>query len=98
MDSESIDKYANRLKLLAGTCGFQDIDSEVKSQVISGTKSQRLRRKGLSEPNWTLGQLIDCGRLYEASDSKARDIEKTVDGAGHCPRADENVCIGSFKQ
>ena len=38
--------------------------------------SQRLRRKGLSEPTWTLDKLVEYGRALELSETQARDIER----------------------
>ena len=74
LPSESLDKFVSRLKALAATCNFTEVDTEVKSQVISGCISQRLRRKGLSEVTWDLSKLIEVGKVYELSDNTALDM------------------------
>ena len=79
LPSESLDKFVSRLKALAATCDFTDINAEVKSQVISGCISQRLRRKGLSEVTWDLPKLLEVGKVYELSDNTALDIERTTE-------------------
>ena len=79
LPSESLDKFVSRLKALAATCNFTEVDTEVKSQVISGYLSQRLRRKGLSEVTWDLSKLIEIGKVYKLSDNTALDTEHTTE-------------------
>ena len=76
LPTENLDKFSIRLRTLASTCDFHDIDREIKSQVIAGCRSKRVRGKGLSEPTWTLKQLLDYGRVQELSEGQARDIER----------------------
>ena len=75
-ESENLDKYCTRLRILAATCDFDGVNREIKSQVISGCVSQKLRRKGLSETTWTLDDLLKHGRAFELSELHARDMEK----------------------
>lgn len=75
---ETLEKFVQRLKAMAQTCNFHDIDEEVKSQIIAGCASKILRRQGLSEVAWTLTKLIDTGKALEKSDLHAKDIEKTA--------------------
>ena len=72
---ESIERYMSRLKALATTCDFHARDEEIKSQIISGCLSRTLRRQGLSEPNWSLTQLMDRGKALERSEAHAASIE-----------------------
>ena len=89
-ESENLDKFYTRLRTLSVSCDFTDADSEIKSQIISGCKSQKLRRKGLSETTWTLTNLLDNGRAFELSEKHAQDMEKSdsiVSAISHAPKA-----------
>jgi len=44
---ETMNSYHSRLRQLAATCEFNDVDKEIKSQIIQSCMSQRLRRKAL---------------------------------------------------
>ncbi|XP_061176120.1 uncharacterized protein K02A2.6-like [Saccostrea echinata] len=71
--SETMDSYHTRLRQLAENCEFEDIDREIKSQVIQGCESSRLRRKALREPDLTLQQILDSARAMEVSQLQAFD-------------------------
>ena len=43
---EGIDAFLTRLRQLSINCEFPDTDKEVKSQIIQGCSSTRLRRRG----------------------------------------------------
>ena len=47
--NEGIDEYVTRLRTLAKTCEFTDVEKEIKSQIILYTTSTSLRRKALRE-------------------------------------------------
>lgn len=55
-----------------------DSDKEVKSQIIQGYYSTRLRRKALRE-DLNLDILLSSARALELSDKQATEIEKTED-------------------
>ncbi|CAB4030059.1 Retrovirus-related Pol poly from transposon, partial [Paramuricea clavata] len=74
---ENIDAYNTRLRQLAQTCDFTDVDKEVKSQIIIGCLSQRLRRQALRD-NPTLKDLLAAGRAQERSEAQAEAVEKGV--------------------
>ena len=57
-------------RLISLLVHFGDIDREIKSQGIAGCRSKRVRGKGLSEPTWTLKQLLDYGRVQEFSEGQ----------------------------
>ena len=69
---ETVQEYYEHLSTLADTCGFADKDSEIKSKIISGCKSSKLRMKGLHNPNLTLTELLDHGRAYEITEKSAK--------------------------
>ena len=43
----TLDTYYTRLQQLATYCEFQDKDADVKSQIVSGCSSKRVRRQAL---------------------------------------------------
>ncbi len=53
-DSETLDEFVTELRTLSRNCEFGDVDSEMLQQVIQHCKSNRLRRKALSDPDKNL--------------------------------------------
>ncbi|CAG9768515.1 unnamed protein product [Ceutorhynchus assimilis] len=76
-DEETIDEYYARLLKLSLNCNFPDKDREVKSQIIQGTTSTKLRRYALTE-NLSLNQLIAQGKAYEATKVQLNEMENNV--------------------
>ena len=71
---ETIDSYYTRLRTLASTCDFHDVDREILSQVIQGCTSSRVRRRALRD-NYTLDKCLDEARALELSESRASVME-----------------------
>ena len=78
---ETIDQFATRLRKLAATCEFNDVDKEVKSAIIQHCVSKRLRRCALLDTEVTLNKLLAKGRAFELSESQATGIEKSLASA-----------------
>ena len=74
---ENIDAFHTRLRQLAQTCEFANIDKEVKTQIIVGCLSQRLRRQALRD-NRNLKDLLTYARAQERSEAQATAVEKGV--------------------
>ncbi|XP_070579289.1 uncharacterized protein [Ptychodera flava] len=77
---ENVDAYNTRLQQLAATCEFHDKEQEVKSQIIRGCLSARVRRRALRE-ELSLTQLLDLARSFEVSESQAQGMEKPSETA-----------------
>ena len=77
-EEETLDEYHTQLQQLATHCEFHDKDAEVKSQIISGCSSKRVRRKALHEANLMLQELLDFGRSLEISEGQATGIENAT--------------------
>ena len=75
--SESITEYHMRLQKLARHCEFATTSVEVKSQIILGCKSSRLRRKALSDSNMDLKKLLDVARAMELSEIQCVKMEQS---------------------
>ena len=76
-DGESLDSYHTRLRQLAKTCEFSNIDTEIKEHIILTCSSNSLRCRALRE-NVTLDALFKLGRALELSEEQARQVEKAA--------------------
>jgi len=95
---ETIDAYTARLRTLAKFCEFPNIDSELKSHIIQTCLSTRLRRFALSEPNWSLKELLDKARSMEAAERQVKTIETGANGASNSAPSVAAVRGGHAKQ
>ena len=73
---ETLDMYVTELKKLAKFCNFQNLDLELKSQIIQNCLSTKLRTQSLENCDWTLKQVLDKGRAMELSERQAGIIEQ----------------------
>ena len=67
---ESVAAFHTRLRRLAMTCEFENTDREIKTQIVQNCLSHKLRMKALQNPDLTLTQLLDAGKVTEMSKSK----------------------------
>ena len=74
--NESLDTYYTKLKQLAKYCEFDNIEKEIKSQIIQSCLSNKVRRKALRDSDVTLQQILDFARAMDATDSHMTEIEK----------------------
>ena len=61
---------------LAKYCEFDNIEKEIKSQLIQSCLSNKVRRKALHDSDATLQQILDFARAMDATDSHMTEIEK----------------------
>lgn len=73
-EDESVDVYYTRLKHLASTCEFPDIDKEIKAHIVQTCRSARLRRTALRKP-LTLQELLSTARAMELAEFQASGIK-----------------------
>ena len=71
---EGIDSFYAKLKARSKYCEFTDTDREIKAQLILMTVENKVRQKGLSEPDMSLETLLTFARTLEISEAQARDI------------------------
>ena len=74
MKNETIDQFVTRLRQKSVNCEFTDKDAEIKSQMIQGCSSQRLRTKCLEEDK-TLTDLLTMARTMEIAQKEAKCME-----------------------
>ena len=72
--NETIDTFQTRLRKLSQNCDFADKDKEIKSQIVQGCLSSRLRRTALRQ-DISLDDLIKEARALELSEKHASEIE-----------------------
>ena len=72
--NERFDHFVVRLRGLGSTCGFTDLNIELRQQIVSKCYSSALRKKGLAE-NLDLQTLLGYGRSFELADLKCRELE-----------------------
>ena len=73
-----MDQFVTRLRKLAVTCEFTELDKELKSTVIQHCTSKPLRRYALREEGLTiLDKLMSKARALEASEQQAKGMEET---------------------
>ena len=74
-NNENLSAFHTRLRQLAVTCEFNDVDREIKTQIVQSCSSHKLRTKALENPSYTLTQLLDAGKAMELSKTQAANIE-----------------------
>ena len=72
---ETLDQFNTRLRSLAQTCAFHDVDFEIEQQIITAGTSSRIRKRALRDPSYDLKSILLDGRRAEQSEYQARDIE-----------------------
>ncbi len=72
---ETVDAFYTRLRQLAQNCKFNNVDKEIKSQIVLSCTSSCLRRRALREPAITLKGLLDLARAFETSELQASGME-----------------------
>ena len=72
---ETMGAFHTRLQRMAKSCSFHDKNAEVKSQIIKGCLSTRIRRRALRE-TLSLKDLLDTARSYELAEYQASGMER----------------------
>ena len=71
---ENVDAFCTRLRQLASTCDFGDLQRELKTQILWGCSSQQLKRRALRD-EMTLDKLLELARSLEMSEIQAKAME-----------------------
>ena len=61
----NIGNFYRELKEAVAMCHFTDANAEIKSQLITGCLSEKVRQKGLMNSNMLLGNLINYAKTTE---------------------------------
>ncbi len=79
-ENETLDQFHTRLRTLAQTCSFSNVDFEIEQQIITAGTSTRIRKKALRDPTYDLKAILIDGRRAEQSSYQARDMESQDHG------------------
>jgi hypothetical protein len=106
-DGEPFDDFVSRLRSCVTTCGFgaADLDGQLKSQIIQGCLSDKLRRSALEKESNKLEELISMGKVAESVDLYMKSANSRSDiaigSSIYCEkvnRVDFNRTVGENKQ
>ena len=75
-NDETLDQFHTRLLHLSKYCEFVDLNRELKSQVIFGCGSCRVRRKALQEHGLMLNDILTYAHTIETSEQQAVSMEQ----------------------
>ena len=80
--NETLDQFHTRLRTMAETCEFTDIEFEIEEQIIIGGRSSKIRKRALRDPTFDLKAMLIKGRRDEQSTFQTKEIEskETKDG------------------
>ena len=79
---KTIDAYVTRLRGLAKTCEFDNVNEMIRDQVIDKCASNNLRHRLLWETDLKLDGLLQIARSIEASNLHAATIEAASEQPG----------------
>ena len=73
--SETLDAFHTRLRRLAETCEFHDVEFKIEQQIIIGGTSSKIWKRALRDPQFALKDMLLEGTRDEQSTYQAKDIE-----------------------
>ena len=74
-DGETVQRYYLRLKEIAVRCTFPDENKAIKTQLVLGTSSSKLRKYCFTNKTATLQEILTRGKLMEDIEFQTKDIE-----------------------
>ena len=72
--TSDVEDFFNALKNLAPSCRFQNENAEIRSQLIAGCSSNKVRERGLMDHNMNLQDLLNFARTTQATASHIRHM------------------------
>ena len=77
-NEESVQAFYLRLKEMGSRCNFNDVNKSIKTQLILGTNSQKLRKYCFSNKDATLQDILTRGRLLQDVASRLKKWQPRV--------------------
>ncbi len=74
-ESETIETYVTRLRLLAKHCEFSNVDTEIMTQVVLSCHSTKLRRELLKVEDLKMEKLLSLGRVHDTLNDQVERVE-----------------------
>ena len=84
--NETLDQFHTRLRTMAETCEFTDIEFEIEEQIIIGGRSSKIRKRALRDPTFDLKAMLFEGRRDEQSTFQTKEIESKETKGGETNR------------
>lgn len=95
--SESIDQYITKLKQMAATCKFGQLENElIRDRLVLGAKDTSARARMLREPSLNLQKAIDMCRNSEIANAQWKSMNSEHDSVNYTRR--EKNFSGSKKK
>ena len=83
-EGETIAQYCARLRKAGTHCGYNDLEAQIRDQIVESCLSESLRRKLLEEGNnLTLAILLTRSATHEAVEARAREMSNHVNRTRH---------------
>ncbi|KAK9729888.1 hypothetical protein QE152_g15675 [Popillia japonica] len=79
--NKTVEQFITRLKEQSKLCNYQDVDDQIRDQVIEKCRSSQLRRKLLEKGDIKLKEVSETARAYEAAEvqwSQMEGVSKSV--------------------
>ena len=73
--NETLDQSHTRLRTMAETCQFTDIEFEIEEQIIIGGRSSKVRKRAVHDPMFDLKAMLIEGRRDEQSTFQTKEVE-----------------------
>ncbi|CAB4016472.1 Retrovirus-related Pol poly from transposon, partial [Paramuricea clavata] len=71
---ETLDEYHTRLRTMAATCEFNDVEFEIEQQIIIGGISSKIRKHALRDPKFDWKGMLLEGRRDEQSSYQIKPL------------------------
>ena len=68
---KTVQQFRNRLRSIANRCNFENEDKHIKSELILGTRSQKLHMFCFINPTVSVEEVVNRGKLFEEVDENA---------------------------
>ena len=68
-------QFCNRLRSIANRCNFENKDKHIKTELILGTHSPKLRKFCFTNPKVSLEEVVNRGKLFEEIDEQKGVVE-----------------------
>ena len=79
LEDEDAATYITKLRTLAESCEYQDINVEIRDQFVVTCQSVKLRKRLLRENELSLEKLQDIARREETTKQQASEIENSME-------------------
>ena len=81
---ETIDQYITKLKQMAATCKFEQLENElIRDRLVLGAKDSSAKARMLREPNLDLQKAIDMCRNSEIGNAQWKTMNNELDAGMH---------------